>query len=78
MCKHDDVLKAFGIIQRIGPDLGMDLNLKKNELVKFSHQQDAFPKQCKRHFLNFELLGSPIGDPRFLQSAHRRFRGKTG
>ena len=46
MGKHDDVLKALGIIQRISPDLGMDLNLKKNELVKFSRQQDAFPKQC--------------------------------
>ena len=30
-----DVLKALEIIQRLRPDLGMDLNLKKNELVKF-------------------------------------------
>ena len=34
--RAEDVLKAFNIIRKLGPELGMDLNLGKNELVKFS------------------------------------------
>ena len=60
-----DVLKALEIIQRLGPDLGMDLNLKKNELVKFNKEPDAFPPECERFYRNFTLLGSPIGDGEF-------------
>ena len=60
--KHDEVLKAFRIIQRLGPPLGMDLNIKKNELVKFSSRRDSFPDECERFYNNFELLGAPIGD----------------
>ena len=48
--KHDEVLKAFNIIQKMGPPLGMDLNIKKNELVKFSSKKDDFPVLCKRFF----------------------------
>ena len=76
MGKHDDVLKALSIIQRIGPELGMDLNLKKNELVKFVDQPDSFPAQCKRHLRNFELLGSPIGDADFSTAYINEFVGE--
>ena len=60
--KAADVLKALHIIQTLGPDLGMDLNLKKNELVKFDHTDDDFPPECMHFYRNFNLLGSPIGD----------------
>ena len=43
----------------------MDLNLKKNELVKFTSEPDDFPKDFKRFYRNFELLGTPIGDEKF-------------
>ena len=39
--KAEDVLKAFNIIRKLGPELGMDLNLGKNELVKFSTDIDV-------------------------------------
>ena len=63
--KAKDVLKALEVIQRLGPDLGMDLNLKKNELVKFNDGPDDFPPECERFVRNFTLLGSPIGDDQF-------------
>ena len=31
--KSADVIAALKIIQNLGPEMGMDLNLKKNELV---------------------------------------------
>jgi hypothetical protein len=31
-----DVLEAFKLIQSLGPAMGMELNIKKNELIKFS------------------------------------------
>ena len=63
--KSADVMAALRIIQNLGPEMGMDLNLKKNELVKFSSEPDAFPKDFKRFYRNFELLGTPIGDEKY-------------
>ena len=60
-----DVHKALDILQTLGPELGMDLNLTKNELVKFSDKPDDFPSEFARFNRNFELLGSPIGDADF-------------
>ena len=60
-----DVLRALGIIQESGPGLGMDLNMSKNEIVKFSDAPDGFPPEFIRFRNNFELLGSPIGDASF-------------
>ena len=37
-----DVLTALEVIQRLGPDLGMDLNLKKNELVSLIRSRMPF------------------------------------
>ena len=56
------------MIQELGPELGMDLNLKKNELVKFTEGPDSFPDEFRRFHRNFELLGSPIGDESFCSS----------
>jgi len=53
------------VIEELGPDLGMDLNLKKNELVKFVLQDDPFPAEFERFYFNFNLLGSPIGEEKF-------------
>ena len=63
-CKAD-VLRAFNVIVNLGPNLGMDLNLSKNELVKFSSSPDPFPREFKRFHRNFDLLGSPIGDEEY-------------
>ena len=60
-----EVHKALDILQTLGPELGMDLNLTKNELVKFSDKPDDFPSEFARFNRNFELLGSPIGDADF-------------
>ena len=51
----------------------MDLNLKKNELVKFSAVPDAFPVEFKSFHRNFELLGAPIGDEAFCTSTFTKF-----
>ena len=55
----------LSIIQELGPDLGMDLNMSKNEIVNFSDAPDGFPPEFIRFRNNFELLGSPIGDASF-------------
>ena len=60
-----DVREALRILQTLGPELGMDLNLTKNELVKLADKPDEFPEQFKRFHRNFELLGSHIGDADF-------------
>ena len=57
-----DVLEAFKLIQSLGPAMGMELNIKKNELIKFSDLPGGFPKECEGDFVNFDLLGAPIGD----------------
>ena len=56
------VSRALEVIQTVGPPLGMELNLSKNEIVKFTTQADCFPAEFKRFYRNFELLGAPIGD----------------
>jgi len=71
--KNSDVLRAFQIIQNLGPPLGMDLNLSKNELVKFADGSDDFPAAFKRFDKNFELLGSPIGDMAFCTAFMSNF-----
>src|SRR5665648_89766 len=60
--RNDDVLAALHILMTEGPPLGMDLNMIKKEIVKFTLVPDAFPAEFKRFYWNFELLGSPIGD----------------
>ena len=63
----------------LGPPLGMDLNLKKNELVFFDScdSEDSFPAICTRFKNNFELLGSPIGDATHCTQFVNRFVDKT-
>ena len=67
--KSADVMAALRIIQNLGPEMGMDLKLKKNELVKFTSEPDDFPKDFKRFYRNFELLGAPRSEMKsFAQS----------
>ena len=60
--RNNLVSRALEVIQTVGPPLGMELNLSKNEIVKFTTQADCFPAEFKRFYRNFELLGAPIGD----------------
>ena len=71
-----DVLEAFKLIQSLGPAMGMELNIKKNELIKFSDLPDGFPKECERHFVNFDLLGAPIGDAVYCAEYMKTYTAK--
>ena len=73
-----DVEAALGVIARLGPDLGLELNLVKNEVVFFwGDTPDPFPAQVERFRDGFELLGSPIGDEAFCTSFISKFTAKA-
>jgi hypothetical protein len=84
------VHQAFLLIQRMGPELGLELNVGKTELVTFfDGTPDPFPKMrlgddgavleqgVKRLRRNFDLLGSPIGDPEYCASFVSAFTEKA-
>ena len=85
-----EVHKAFLLIQQMGPDLGLELNVGKTELVTFfDGTPDPFPKTrldddgavveqgVKRLRRNFDLLGSPIGDPEYCATFVSAFTDKA-
>ncbi len=60
------------MIAELGPDLGLELNLDKNEVVFFwDDSPDSFPKEEERFRGGLELLGSPIGDEICVNSTVR-------
>ena len=73
-----DVAAALAVIAEVGPDLGLELNLGKNEAVFFwDDTPDPFPPQVKRFRDGFELLGSPIGDEAFCSKFILKFTAKA-
>ena len=72
-----DVAAALAVIAELGPDLGLELNLVKNEAVFFwDDTPDPFPKEVERFRDGFELLGSPIGDAAFCRKHMGKFNAK--
>jgi hypothetical protein len=66
------------LIADLGPDLGLELNLVKNEVVFFwDDSPDPFPKEVERFRDGFELLGSPIGDAAFCRKHIGKFTAKA-
>ena len=66
----DGIARALSIIEKLGPNLGLNLNLAKCELIYINTpcgpvERDPFPSQIKRLYQNFEILGIPIGDAQF-------------
>ena len=73
-----DVAAALQVIAELGPDLGLELNLVKNEAVFFwGDTPDPFPPQVERFRDGFELLGSPIGDENFCTKFISKFTTKA-
>jgi hypothetical protein len=73
-----DVASALAVIAELGPDLGLELNLVKNEAVFFwDDTPDPFPKEVERLRDGFELLGSPIGDEAFCCKFISKFTAKA-
>ena len=73
-----DVAAALAVIAELGPDLGLELNLVKNEAVFFwDDTPDPFPKEVERFRDGFELLGSPIGDEAFCHKFISKFTAKA-
>ena len=73
-----DVAAALAVIAEVGPDLGLELNLGKNEAVFFwDDTPDPFPEEVKRFRDGFELLGSPIGDEAFCTKFITKFTSKA-
>jgi hypothetical protein len=73
-----DVAVALAVIAELGPDLGLELNLVKNEAVFFwDDTPDPFPKEVERFRDGFELLGSPIGDAAFCRKHRGKFTAKA-
>ena len=73
-----DVAAALAVIADLGPDLGLELNLVKNEAVFFwDDTPDPFPKEVERFRESFELLGSPIGDEAFCTQFITKFTSKA-
>ena len=73
-----DVAEALRVIAEVGPDLGLELNLGKNEAVFFwDDTPDPFPPQVKRFRDGFELLGSPIGGEAFCTAFISKFTAKA-
>jgi len=73
-----DVAAALAVIAELGPDLGLELNLVKNEAVFFwDDTPDPFPKEVERFRGGFELLGSPIGDEAFCTKFISKFTAKA-
>jgi len=73
-----DVAAALAVIAELGPDLGLELNLVKNEAVFFwDDTPDPFPKEVERFRDGFELLGSPIGDEAFCRTFIDKFTVKA-
>ena len=69
---------ALAVIAELGPDLGLELNLVKNEAVFFwDDTPDPFPKEVERFRDGFELLGSPIGDAAFCRKHIGKFTAKA-
>ena len=69
---------ALAVIGELGPDLGLELNLVKNEAVFFwDDTPDPFPKEVERFRGGFELLGSPIGDEAFCTKFISKFTAKA-
>ena len=68
----------FNLKKKKGPDLGLELNLVKNEAVFFwDDTPDPFPAQVERLRDGFELLGSPIGDEAFCTNFINKFTAKA-
>ena len=73
-----DVAAALRVIAEVGPDLGLELNLVKNEVVFFwDDTPDPFPAEVERFRDGFELLGSPIGDEAFCSKFISKFTTKA-
>jgi hypothetical protein len=73
-----DVATALKVIAEVGPDLGLELNLMKNEVVFFwDDTPDPFPGEVERLRDAFELLGSPIGDEAFCRKFISKFTAKA-
>ena len=61
------------MIAELGPDLGLELDLVKNEVVFFWDDTNPFPKEVYRFPGGFELLGSPIGDEAFCTNVISKY-----
>ena len=73
-----DLTEALRVIAEVGPDLGLELNLGKNEAVFFwDDTPDPFPKEVERFRDSFELLGSPIGGEAFCTAFISKFTAKA-
>ena len=73
-----DVATALKVIAEVGPDLGLELNLMKNEVVFFwDDTPDPFPGEVERFRDAFELLGSPIGDEAYCRKFISKFTAKA-
>ena len=73
-----DVAAALRVIAEVGPYLGLELNLVKNEVVFFwDDTPDPFPAEVERFRGGFELLGSPIGDETFCSRFISKFTSKA-
>ena len=55
------VSKALDIIDNLGPDLGLHVNLQKCEL--FNKDTSMFPSTIP--YSKIEILGAPVGDIEF-------------
>ena len=65
---HTAVLHALQLIEEMGPDLGLSINLAKCELFSPTIKS-SFPPVVKSSCLpNLDILGAPIGD--YLFCAH--------
>ena len=72
------VAAALAVIAELGPDLGLELNLVKNEAVFFwDDTPDPFPREVARFRDGFELLGSPIGDEAYCHKFVSKFTAKA-
>jgi len=73
-----NVATALKVIAEMGPDLGLELNLMKNEVVFFwDDTPDPFPGEVERFRDAFELLGSPIGDEAYCRKFISKFTAKA-
>ena len=62
------VLEALSIIQKLGPSLGLIVNVPKCEIFS-THDVSPFPPEMKRSQTpNIIILGIPIGDKAFCSS----------
>ena len=62
------VLQALSIIQKLGPSLGLIVNVPKCEIFS-KHDVSPFPPEMKRStHPNIVILGIPIGDKAFCSS----------